>query len=83
MRILLTGAAGFIGSHVSERLLAMGHSVIGIDNFDPFYNRTVKEENLQLSLQHEKFDFYEIDFFKDKAKLQHLPLFDVLIHLGA
>ena len=36
MRILLTGAAGFIGSHLSERLLGFGHEVIGVDNFDPF-----------------------------------------------
>lgn len=83
MRILLTGAAGFIGSHVSERLLSIGHSVIGIDNFDPFYDRSVKEENLQKSLNDTNFEFFEIDFFKDRKKLEHLPEFDVLVHLGA
>ena len=38
MKILVTGAAGFIGSHVCERLLKQGHEVIGIDNFDTFYS---------------------------------------------
>jgi UDP-glucuronate 4-epimerase len=47
MRVLLTGAAGFIGSHVADRLCAGGHSVVGLDNFDPFYARARKERNLE------------------------------------
>jgi UDP-glucuronate 4-epimerase len=46
MRILLTGAAGFIGSHLAERLVARGDHVVGLDNFDAFYDRAVKETNL-------------------------------------
>ena len=46
MRILVTGAAGFIGSHLCERLCARGDEVVGLDNFDPFYPRAVKEQNL-------------------------------------
>ena len=46
MRILLTGAAGFIGSHLAERLCARGDEVVGFDNFDPFYPRATKERNL-------------------------------------
>jgi hypothetical protein len=46
MHILLTGCAGFIGSHVLDRLIAEGHQVTGVDNFDPFYSRTLKEHNL-------------------------------------
>jgi UDP-glucuronate 4-epimerase len=46
MLILVTGAAGFIGSHLCERLVAHGHRVIGLDNFDPFYGRRIKERNL-------------------------------------
>jgi nucleoside-diphosphate-sugar epimerase len=45
MNILVTGAAGFIGSHLCERLLALGHSVRGIDNFSPYYDVVLKEEN--------------------------------------
>ena len=47
MRLLITGMAGFIGSHLTERLLARGHEVTGLDNFDPFYARSVKEANLR------------------------------------
>jgi UDP-glucuronate 4-epimerase len=46
MKILLTGCAGFIGSHTLDRLLADGHQVIGVDNFDPFYNRALKTANI-------------------------------------
>lgn len=46
MRVLVTGIAGFIGSHLAERLLSRGDEVVGIDNFDPFYARAAKEENL-------------------------------------
>jgi nucleoside-diphosphate-sugar epimerase len=46
MKILLTGCAGFIGSHTLDRLLADGHDVLGVDNFDPFYDRALKTANL-------------------------------------
>ena len=46
MRIGITGAAGFIGSHLCERLLADGHEVVGIDAFTPFYARELKEANV-------------------------------------
>jgi UDP-glucuronate 4-epimerase len=46
MKVLLTGAAGFIGSHLAERLCTRGDTVVGFDNFDPFYPRAVKERNL-------------------------------------
>lgn len=45
--IAVTGAAGFIGSHLAGALLARGHRVVGIDNFDPFYDRSLKEENVR------------------------------------
>lgn len=50
MKILLTGCAGFIGSHTLDRLLADGHQVIGVDNFDPFYSRSLKAANLAAHL---------------------------------
>ncbi len=45
-RVLVTGTAGFIGSHLSEALIGRGYEVAGVDNFDPFYARDVKERNL-------------------------------------
>jgi UDP-glucuronate 4-epimerase len=59
--ILVTGCAGFIGSHVCALLLSKGFSVIGVDNFDPFYSRTTKELNLAKFKAHPAFSFYEID----------------------
>ena len=51
MKILLTGAAGFIGSHLAERLLAEGHSVTGLDNFDPYYDPQIKRRNAAQALR--------------------------------
>ena len=45
MKILVTGCAGFIGSHVSEALLRYGYEVLGIDNMDPYYDVSVKQKN--------------------------------------
>ena len=60
-RIFVTGAAGFIGSHLTERLLALGHQVIGIDNFDPFYPAALKRQNLAAALAHPSFQLIEGD----------------------
>jgi nucleoside-diphosphate-sugar epimerase len=57
----VTGAAGFIGSHLSERLLAAGHAVVGIDCFADYYERAMKEQNLEPSLGHDEFQFEEAD----------------------
>ena len=51
MNILLTGAAGFVGSHAAERLLAEGHSVTGLDNFDPYYDPAIKRRNAEYALR--------------------------------
>ncbi len=61
MRCLVTGAAGFIGSHLCEKLLDAGYEVSGLDNFDPYYSRQVKESNLVTARQHPNFQFYELD----------------------
>jgi nucleoside-diphosphate-sugar epimerase len=60
-RVLVTGAAGFIGSHLSERLLALGHQVLGVDSFTDYYERSSKERNLETSLAHPDFAFQELD----------------------
>ncbi|RNC80342.1 MAG: NAD-dependent epimerase/dehydratase family protein [Phycisphaera sp.] len=62
--VLVTGAAGFIGSHVAQALLARGDSVVGVDNLDPFYDRSIKERNLgdlQAEVGDSGFEFHEID----------------------
>lgn len=61
MNCLVTGAAGFIGSHLCERLLADGHRVSGLDCFTDYYPRVVKERNLRDLLHHPHFRFQEID----------------------
>jgi len=59
--VVVTGAAGFIGSHLSERLVAEGNTVLGIDAFIPYYPRDLKERNLAALLTNPAFTFMEID----------------------
>ena len=65
MRYLVTGAAGFIGSHLCERLLALGHEVTGLDAFVPYYPRPLKERNLVGARKHPKFQFLPLDLRPD------------------
>jgi len=81
-KILLTGAAGFIGSHVAENLLNQGHQVFGIDNFDDFYSRSIKEQNLSECLLNPSFTFIEGNV-GDVASLFQDTKFDLVIHLAA
>lgn len=84
MRILLTGVAGFIGSHLNEKLLSLNHEVTGIDNFDRFYSRSIKEDNLKNALANPNFHFIEADLcdpnFGDSIPNKQ---FDIIIHLAA
>lgn len=64
MKILVTGAAGFIGSHLSERLKDAGHDVIGLDCFTPYYDRTLKDLNAN-ELKDKGIRIYELDLAKD------------------
>ena len=83
--ILVTGAAGFIGSHLVERLLARGDSVVGIDNFDPFYDRNLKCANLARAEQQPGFSFYEVDLRDREAMASLLTEHPVraVVHLAA
>jgi nucleoside-diphosphate-sugar epimerase len=82
MRIVVTGCAGFIGSHVAERLVADGHEVVGIDCFTDYYARAVKERNLAPLQASPRFRFHELDLRTDDL---HAPLegADVVIHEAA
>jgi len=64
--ILVTGAAGFIGSTLIDRLLAEGRTVVGLDSFDPFYPENEKRENLAAATSHERFQLVEGDI-RDEA----------------
>jgi UDP-glucuronate 4-epimerase len=84
MHILLTGAAGFIGSHLAERLLTMGNSVIGIDNYDPFYSRKIKEANLLEATNSKLFTFIELDI-RNKKSIDQIfseSKIDTVVHLA-
>jgi nucleoside-diphosphate-sugar epimerase len=80
--ILVTGCAGFIGSHVCTLLLNKGYRVIGVDNFDAFYQRSVKESNLAAFSKHPAFSFYEMDITAglDAVKEDNIQ---AVIHLAA
>ncbi|MEO8285380.1 MAG: NAD-dependent epimerase/dehydratase family protein [Chloroflexota bacterium] len=82
MRSLVTGAAGFIGSHLSEALLAEGHSVVGLDAFIPYYPRSVKEANLAWLSEQPNFTFYELDLRSDDLSAA-LDGVDVVFHIAA
>ncbi|HEV2036373.1 MAG TPA: NAD-dependent epimerase/dehydratase family protein [Candidatus Dormibacteraeota bacterium] len=68
MKVVVTGAAGFIGSHLTERLLAAGHEVVGIDCFTDYYERARKENNLEPSRTHARFTFEEVDLVNADLK---------------
>lgn len=81
-KIIVTGAAGFVGSHLSERLLAEGYQVVGLDAFIPYYPRTLKEQNLTGLLQEPNFSFHEVDFRTDEL-ISLLAGANVVFHVAA
>ena len=84
-RILVTGAAGFIGSHLCERLLEDGYRIWGLDNFDPYYDPEIKRRNLEVAARSNAFRLVEGDV-RDEVLLEGLfsdiP-FDAVVHLAA
>ncbi|MBI5517252.1 MAG: GDP-mannose 4,6-dehydratase [Deltaproteobacteria bacterium] len=85
MRILLTGAAGFIGSHTGEALLARGDRVVGLDNFNAFYDPARKRANSALLARSERFELAPADLLDEPAldRLFAGEPFDAVVHLAA
>jgi len=82
MTVLVTGVAGFIGSHLAERLVEEGHKVIGVDCFTDYYPRTVKESNIAKLRNNDSFVFHETDVLKaDLVTL--LKEVDIVFHEAA
>jgi UDP-glucuronate 4-epimerase len=82
-RVLVTGAAGFIGSHLVEALSRRGDEIMGIDNFDPFYPRRMKEANLAEMGALPGFTFCEQDMLDVEAVARLLTPDTVVVHLAA
>ncbi|WP_313686781.1 NAD-dependent epimerase [Pantoea sp.] len=85
MKFLVTGAAGFIGFHVCQRLLAAGHQVVGIDNLNDYYDVSLKQARLDRIASHPAFSFSKMDLADRQAisSLFEHHGFDRVIHLGA
>ncbi len=82
MKILVTGAAGFIGSHTAERLKILGHDVFGVDNFSPYYDLRLKKLNAKV-LMEKDIEVLEIDLRTDHLD-EKLPIdLDYIFHFSA
>ncbi|MBN2102757.1 GDP-mannose 4,6-dehydratase [bacterium] len=85
MHYLVTGGAGFIGSHLCEQLIRKGHTLLCLDNFNDYYSPKIKHQNLASIKNHERFQLIEGDIL-DWPLLEHLfqdQSFDGVVHLAA
>lgn len=85
MKILVTGAAGFIGSHLSKKLIKVGNKVLGIDNFNTYYDVDLKYARLNKLVNHKNFICKNIDLC-DKPQLEEIfknNNFDIVVNLAA
>lgn len=84
-KILITGAAGFVGFHLSQKLLANGETVIGIDNLNDYYDVSLKQARLEQLFNHKNFQFFQLDL-ANRSKVDELfasckP--ELVVHLAA
>src|SRR3984957_21203188 len=85
MKILVTGAAGFIGFHVPHALLARGDEVVGLDNLNDYYDPRLKAARLEILQRHERFRFIKMDV-SDRGGIEALfsaEKFNRVVHLAA
>ena len=71
MKILITGAAGFIGFHLSKKLLDDSYQIIGIDNLNDYYDPSLKQSRLEILGKYNNFNFHKVDL-KDKAEVDNI-----------
>ncbi len=85
MNILITGGAGFIGSHLSEKIIDLGHKVVCVDNFNDYYDPAIKENNISGIIDNENYRLYRADILDKKAigEIFSIDGIDLVIHLAA
>ncbi len=85
LSVLISGGAGFIGSHLADRLLVEGWKVTVVDNFDPFYAASVKWGNVHSNLNHPHYRLVQADIREKELLRKHLNggHYDVIVHLAA
>lgn len=81
--VLVTGAAGFIGSHLVDRLLSDGWNVTGVDNFDAFYPPPMKRSNVAEHIKHRRYSLVELDIRNADGLATLKQRYDVIVHLAA
>jgi len=85
MHYLITGGAGFIGSHLCERLLSEGHNITCLDNFNDYYDPKIKEKNIKISQNFDDYQLVRGDILDEDllAEIFRKQIFDGIVHLAA